>query len=227
MDWQFWGDSLLKISGSLGLVAVLVAVYGDKWRYKLSPPRLSLELSSRNGMAGSIRDPANNMRYLTSALWFHMRVTNQTRWKRVEGVHIILRSIEPTKGNKPFETMWCNAALGWRHDPNPAPKTVGAPAECDLCYILKDPLEVRFSPILKGQAPERFTEPFHIICALQASGIEADSQTRQISICWDGQWSDDPQVLAQQHLVIEDITDKAKARGDFSLREMISVLGVR
>ena len=65
-----------------------------------------------------------------------MRVTNQTRWKRVEGVHIILRHIEPPEGNKePFQTMWCNAAhrlaLVFRHSAVRIVLTMNLPQRLD------------------------------------------------------------------------------------------------
>lgn len=115
-------------------------------------------------------------------------------------------SIEAPDASGDPKSIWDGyAALGWRHDPNPEPKVIGYRAECDLCYILRDPLEVRFSPLIKGQIPERFTEPFQkFVFTLQARGIEADSRLRRVEISWNGKWSDDKDEM-KNYLVVKEV----------------------
>jgi hypothetical protein len=171
--WQFWTDWTVKALAALfTLLAVCAALFGSWLRHRITPPRLSIRLSSAEGMAGIVYtlDPATNKAtYLTSAVWYHVQVENKTRWSPVTGVHIFLLSIEaPEDASGKFKPIWEGyAPLGWRHEPDPKPKTLGYPAECDLCHILKDPLEVRLSPIIKGQVPERFTEPFKFAFTLR------------------------------------------------------------
>lgn len=163
--WQFWTDLTVKALGSLATVlAVVIALFGPWLRYRISPPRLSIKLSKTEGMPAtlySLDSKTNTATYQTSGIWYHIQVDNETRWNPVTGVHIFLLSIEAPDASGDPKSIWDGyAALGWRHDPNPEPKVIGYRAECDLCYILRDPLEVRFSPLIKGQIPERFTEPF-------------------------------------------------------------------
>jgi hypothetical protein len=91
-----------------------------------------------------------------------------------------------------FRPIWTGyAPLGWRHEASPEPKTIGHPADCDLCHVLNEPREARFSPLIKGQAPDTITGAFKIALTVQASGIEADSDRLRVEISWDGEWSDD------------------------------------
>ena len=149
-------------------------------------------------------DPATNKAtYLTSAIWYHVEVDNKTRWSPITGVHIFLLSIEAPDASGKFKPVWEGyAPLGWRHEPDPNPKTLGHSAECDLCHILKNPLEVRLSPIIKGQVPERFTEPFKFVFTVQARGVEGDSDPRRLEISWNGKWSDDRDEM-KRHLVVK------------------------
>jgi hypothetical protein len=208
--WQFWTDWTVKTLGTLAtFLAVLVALFGERWRHRMSPPRLKLELSSREGMLAELHglDRASNEATprSTRGLWFHMRASNETRWKPVTGVHIFLRSIEAPDSSGEFQLIWeGNTALGWRHEPDKKPKTIGPPVESDLCHILKDPLQVRLSPIISGQVPDTFTKSFKFILTLQARGIEIDSSPRRIAISWDGEWSDDRAELARHHFVVKE-----------------------
>jgi hypothetical protein len=160
-------------------------------------------------MAGIVYtlDPATNKAtYLTSAVWYHVQVENKTRWSPVTAVHIFLLSIEaPEDASDKFKPVWEGyAPLGWRHEPDPKPKTLGYSAECDLCHILKDPLEVRLSPIIKGQVPERFPEPFKFAFTLRARGVEAESNPLRLEISWDGKWSDNRDDM-KRHLVVKEV----------------------
>jgi hypothetical protein len=61
---------------------------------------------------------------------------------------------------------------------------------------------VRFSPIIRGQAPDYYTEKFRIAVTLQARGAEKDSNILRVKISWDGKWSDDKDEMKHQHLVL-------------------------
>lgn len=208
--WQFWTDWGIKTLGTLAtFIAVFVALFGSRLRHRLTPPRLSIALSSANGAAGTLHvfDPATNKAtHQTSGFWHHVRVENKTRADPVTGVHIFLLLIEaPDVASGEFERVWeGDAKLGWRHEPDPEPKKIGYPAECDLCHILKEPLEVRLSPLVRGQVPDRFTQPFKLALTLQARGVEADSRPLRVEISWNGKWSDDRAEMSR-HLVVKPV----------------------
>lgn len=189
-------------------LAVFVALFGSRLRHWMIPPQLSIALSSAEGWPGTVYvfDPATNKAtYQSSAIWWHVQVANKTREIAVTGVHIFLLSIEAPDASGIFKPVWDGyAALGWRHEPNPQPKTIGYPVECDLCHILKEPLEVRLSPITKGQVPDRFTGPFKLALTLQARGVEADSRPLRLEISWNGKWSDDKAEM-KRHLVVRPV----------------------
>src|SRR5262245_31382893 len=190
--WQFWTNFAVKTLGTLAtFLAVLVALFGSRWRYRMIPPRLKIVLSSTEGMGGEVFDldrVTNQARHLTNAVWFHIQVDNETRDTPVSGVHIFLLSIEAPDASGTFKPVWeGNAPLGWRHDKNPQPKTIGYGAECDLCHVLKQPPMVRLSPINPGQVPDTITGPCKLILTLQARGVEAESNRYRVEISWDGQ----------------------------------------
>ena len=207
--WQFWIDWVIKTLGTLAtFLAVLVALFGSRLRHRIAPPRLTIAHSSAEGMGGIVYalDPATNKAiHQTSALWHHVKVKNNTRADPVTGVHIFLLLIEAPDASGEFKRVWEGAAkLGWRHEPDPEQKTVGYPAECDLCHILKQPLEVRLSPLVKGQVPDRFTQPFKLALTLQARGVEADLDPLRLEISWEGKWSDDRAEMSR-HLVVKPV----------------------
>jgi uncharacterized membrane protein len=211
--WQFWTDQTVKGLGTLfTFLAVFVALFGSWLRYRIFPPRLSIGLSSTEGMEATVYTldrATNEATPLTRGLWYHVKVENDTRWQPVTGVHIFLRSIEAPDHSRAFKSIWQGyAALGWSHQGDkPEPKTIGYPAECDLCHVIKDPLEVRLSPLIKGQVPDTFTTPFNFIFTLQARGVEADSLPRRFEISWNGKWSDDRTEMTRTNFVVKQLRE--------------------
>lgn len=207
--WQFWTNWTITALGTLAtFLAVLVALFGARLRRWISPPHLSIRLSNAEGMRGSIStfDPeTNKATYKTSAIWYHVQVENKTREAPITGVHIFLLSIEAPDAAGAFKPVWeGHAPLGWRHEADPTPKTIGYPAECDLCHVLKEPLEVRLSPIIKGQVLDTITGAFKFAFTLQARGIEAESKPLRLEISWSGMWSDNKADM-MRHLVVKQV----------------------
>jgi hypothetical protein len=204
--WQFWIDWGVKALGALAtFLAVLVALLGSRLRHWISPPQLRINLVSTDGWPGAIYvlDPSGTARKTADVIWYHVRVENKTRWNPVTEAYIFLLLIEAPDNSGEFKPIWNgNAALGWRHEPSQQPKHIGYPAECDLCHVLKDPREVRLSPLTKGQVPDLFTGPFKIAVTLQARGIEADSDRLRLEISWDGEWSDDRTEM-KRHFTVD------------------------
>jgi hypothetical protein len=175
-------------------LAVVVALFSWRWRNWISPPRLAIDFASEKGFQGTLfkLDPATNRAITNDAIWYHIRVQNLTRGNPVTGVYVFLLQIEAPDAAGVFKPIWDGgAALGWRHEPNQQPKTIGHLAECDFCYIVKDqPPQIRLNPLVPGQAPNLFTGQFQLIFTMQAKGVEADSNRLRIKVSWNGQWSD-------------------------------------
>ena len=206
--WQFWTDWAVKALGALFTVlAVIVALFGLRLRHWITPPQLSIELSSAEGWPGVVVMDSCQI----SGFWYHVRVFNKTRETPITGVYVLLQLIEDeevreTSGE--LKRVWeGSAALRWSFESeNPLPKTIGyRDAECVLCHILKEePLAVLLSPIIKGQAPDRLLLPFKFIFTLQAKGVEAQSSPRRLRVHWNGKWSDDRDEM-KHHLGVEPV----------------------
>jgi hypothetical protein len=209
-SWQVWTDFFLKGLGPLmTFLAVLVALFGARLRHWIRPPQLVIALANADGWKGwlyNLDSTTNRALRSTEGIWYHVRVENGARWDPVTGVHIFALSIEAPDASGDFKAIESsNAPLGWRHEPSIEPKRVGYPAECDLCHIIKSPLQVRLSPLNKGQIPDLFTQAFKIAVTLQARGIEGDSNRLRVEISWDGGWSDDREEM-KRHFVVKPIT---------------------
>ena len=139
---------------------------------------------------------------------YHVRVDDLTRWNPVTGVHIFLLSVEAPDASDELDA---SSPLSWRNEPNPQPKTIGYHAECDLCYVIKEPREVRLSPLIVGQVPSIYAGPFKIAVTLQARGIEADLNPLRVEISWNGEWSDHREEM-KHHLVVKTISSPTGAR---------------
>jgi hypothetical protein len=205
--WQVWIDLIVKVLGTVAtFAAVFVALFGSWLRNKLWPPELRIALSSTEGYASQFfilnDERSGQIRHVTDGLWYFVKVDNTTRWNPVTGVHVFLLSMEEPDAAGQYRVTWFGrAALGWRHEANPQPKQVGYSAEVDLCHVLKQPLQLLLSPIIRGQAPVGFDQPIRMRLTLQASGVEADSNVLRINVSWDGKWSDNKDEM-KRHLVV-------------------------
>lgn len=195
--WQFFMDIGVKSVAALAtILAVLVALFRERLQYRFDPPRLLIALKNERGLPMSLHtyDPNTNQAKASNGYWYHIEVKNNRRWAKATEVHIFLTTIKMPDGFGNFQSIWQGGhiPLGWRNEASQAGKTVGYPAECDLCHVLKDPLEVRLSPLVHGQIPEIIRGQFSMRLSLQARGIETKSEILDIDISWDGGWADDP-----------------------------------
>lgn len=202
--WQFWADWTIKALGTLAtFAAVFVALFNSWLRNWIAPPRLAIALVDSDGYRARLRVYEGVSIRETDGLWYHVRVENRTRWNPANNVYVFMQSIETLNAANEFKPAWAgNAALGWRNDANPQPKSIGHHFDCDLCHVLKNPLQVKLSPIVPGEIPDVYTGPFRIAVTLRARGVEADSNVLRVDIAWDGKWSDDKGQM-KLHLVVK------------------------
>jgi hypothetical protein len=209
--WQFWTDWTVKALAALAtFLAVFVALFGSWLRYVIAPPQLTIAIADTRGYTTELAalkevrtdNKVSKEQYETKGLWYHVRVENRTRWNPVTELHIFLLSIETPDAAGDFRPVWIgHAALGWRHNANPQGKKIGYAAECDLCHVLKEPLQLWLSPIIPADIPLFYSRECRIRLTLQARGMEADSNLLRVEISWNGKWSDD-QVEMMRHLVV-------------------------
>jgi hypothetical protein len=100
MFWWNWWVNVAVATGTI--TAVLVALFGDAFRAKFFPPKLSLELANRNGEATRVQGSAGQ----EEARYYHVRVSNSRRWSPANQVQIVLLQVEEPDPNRNLQVVW-------------------------------------------------------------------------------------------------------------------------
>lgn len=205
--WPLFWTAASAIATSL---AVLVALFGQSFRDKFFPPRLSLRLITADGEATEaiIRSPADEegevKKRRVPARYYHLRVSNARRWSKATDTQVILTRLEERTANGEFDVTWTGAVpFGWRHQElYGVTRTVGADADVDLCSVVKEKwvqLHLLVHPTnLETIRREAMSIQLHI----QAVANEASSAPMRIQLSWDGAWSDDTHEM-RRHMVVD------------------------
>lgn len=205
--WQFWLDWVVQVATAVGTIAaVVVALFGDWLRTRFAPPKLILKLQNELGIKvdptiltapdGSTREAASR--------WYHVRVENGRRWSSATQVQVFLLRVEEPDAAREYKLMWFGEIpIRWRYQEiNPLIRSIGYPADCDLCSVVKGKW-LELHPIITPlELTARRREASHLILTLQARGLEGDSNLLRVRIDWDGQWADDTQEMAA-HMVVK------------------------
>lgn len=199
----FWWNWLVQLATAIGTIgAVLVALFGQAFRARFFPPKLSLRLNSADGeLTTRVQDGrSERVRY------YHLRVSNTRRWSPAHGVHIALLQLEQPGPNGALQVIWQgDIPLGWRHQSLfPLARTIGPDANADLCSV-SEGRRLRLHPLI---APfnldlER-TGPSQLALTLQARGDEVDSPALRIRVAWDGNWNAGAKEM-RRHLAVEEL----------------------
>src|SRR5207244_2254587 len=96
-----WWVNVAVAIGTIG--AVLVALFGDAFRAKFFPPKLSLELSNGNGEAIRVQVGSDRTE---QARYYHLRVANSRRWSPANEVQIVLLQVEEPGLNGDLQVIW-------------------------------------------------------------------------------------------------------------------------
>ena len=205
-----WWVQLAVAIGTVG--AVLVALFGQGFRAKFFPPRLSVTLPDQDGDKAKVRltgteDNAEKER-LEDARYYRLRVSNSRRWSPANQVQVVLIRVEEPTPDDDFAVSWAgNLPLSWTHQQLfPPLRTIGPSSEIDLCSVVKGkglqlhPLIVPFDLKVTRRNAAR------LILWVQAKSSETDSPVLRVEVSWDGQWHDGVQEM-KRHLVITVIDD--------------------
>ena len=201
-DSVFWWNWLVNLCVAIGTIgAVLVALFGQAFREKFFPPRLSLCLSDSGGTPTPERMPNGQS---VQARYYHLRVSNSRRWSPASEVQILLLQVEEPGPNGNLQVTWRgDIPLAWRHQQLfPLARTMGRDADADLCsvrqggplklHLLIEPLNLE---VVRNQAST-------LVLSLQARGSQADSPVLRIRVAWDGGWHDGTTEM-RGHLTVE------------------------
>ena len=218
-ETQFWWNWWINFAVASGtFVAALVALFGQAFRAKFFPPKLSLQILNPDGehakellraeIGGESRERFEAARY------YHVRVTNSRRWSPATQLQVILLQIEEPGSNDQLHVSWLGAVpLGWRHQELfPPARTIGAPADVDLCSVVKGKW-LRLHPLVQPfnlEAVKRSAAT--LVVLLQARASEADSPVLRVKIAWDGKWHDGAKQM-RHHLTVEPYAGNETANG--------------
>jgi hypothetical protein len=130
MFWWNWWVELAVAVGTIG--AVLVALFGQAFRAKFFPPKLSLQLQQGSELSyeGQERVPSR---------YYHLRVSNSRQWAPAHEVRVVLLKVEEPGPNEELQITWeGDIPLTWRHQPVfPLLRIIGPESYADLCSVKK------------------------------------------------------------------------------------------
>ena len=73
---------------------------------------------------------------------------------------------------------------------NPLARVIGAPAECDLCNVVREKW-LELTTVIEILALQRiYREECHLTLTLQAKAQQSNSKPLRIELHWDGHWAD-------------------------------------
>jgi hypothetical protein len=197
--WQWWVDVAIAL-GTIG--AVLVALFGQAFRAKFFPPRLSLQLSDRNGEA--TRESKGEGLPSQPARYYHVQVSNARRWSPARDVRIVLLQVEEPGPDGEPQVIWRgDIPFGWRHGVLfPIARTIGPNAFADLVSVRESrrlQLHLLIAPFNLEVVRDRAST---LILTLQARGNEAESSPLRVKIAWDGEWNSG-EVEMRRHMKVD------------------------
>ncbi len=210
--------------GTVG--AVVVALFGQAFRSKFFPPKLSLNLVSEIVETTQVwltppGVPKNalNVGRGEYARFYHVKVANHRQWSVAKHVQIVLLRVDEQASDGTHMMSWVgDLPLNWRHkEAFPTSRSLGSEATADLCSVIKDKwldIETAVKPNnLRWRHIAKVVEknPIDLILTLQARSDEADSGILQVRLCWDGIWAQDDREM-QRHLSVKEFTSAGLSR---------------
>jgi hypothetical protein len=201
-DTEFWWTWWARVAATIAtLLAVVVAMLGEKLRLLLFRPRLHLRIRQAEGNLGEDRGPgASGAEVVQSCRWYHLRVENQRRrLSPAHGVHVVLTRIEEVGRMEP---LWVEEfPMSWSH--RTGPHTVGPHVDVNLCSVLQQGKE--FALEVAPRAPYGLQRKFGLNRRIRVTFVgrsdETDSDPIRIEMSWDGEWHDDAKEMANHFCV--------------------------
>ncbi len=199
--WLNWGATVA--AGVATLLAVAVALFGQSFRDKFFPPKLSLSILNPKGDLGEVRTATTSEK----VRYYHLAVTNGRRWAMSRNVQVFLTRIDEEGANGEFQLVWAaQAAMRWRHQEfHPVLRNIGPLTHCDLVAVNEKGKQIA---ILVLYAPFNMPQAIDVktptILYLEARGDEGDSSQLKVKVSWDGVWKDGEEEMAR-HLIVEEV----------------------
>ena len=195
-DWAVW-------LAAIGTIAVAVmAIWGDWVRSKLTRPNVAIEGRSLRGDVAKFPNGAR-------AIFYHLQVRNRRGWSPARNCRVLLTTLHRRGPDGQF-----------RREPMPVPfQFIWSPKEFSgTLQTVTDHTVLDFGLVVEGS--DRFTPSLYVIpynfpgyvkrgeavrYTLQAVGDNFASELVTYEVAWDGEWSDNLDMMAG-HLTIRRVT---------------------
>lgn len=201
-----WINTTIDAATALGTVAVAVfAIWGDRFRSWLGPPKLLLEQHNFRGDPNIFTADGKTK---TRVMYYHLKVVNKRPWLPVRNCRVLLKGISrrgpdnifhPFPVIVPSQLVWAPASFA------PILATVTKEHVVDLGLVIEG--QDAFIPALYS-TPNNFEGFVRAGDAVRYElAIEADnfsSDTYQVfEVAWDGVWEFEPEKM-EKHLRIRE-----------------------
>jgi hypothetical protein len=218
-DQQFWWNWGVNLSVAVfTLLAVLVALFGEKLRARFFPPILKLKLLRKEGEKAPLTrlNEQGVVQHVDDSRYYHLHVWNERRWSPAEQVQVFLTRLYEPGPSDDFQLAWAgNVPLRWRDQEFvPLLQTVGAAKDCDLCMVLKKGRTLSLMPlIVPNNLKARWQGKCKFVACVQVRSNQADSEVLRIQVSWDGEWEDGDTEM-QRHLDMKELSSSVGPQHD-------------
>lgn len=209
---QFWWNWYVNLAVAIGtLGAVLVALFGARWRARLFVPKLKVDLLEQFGEATDteITSPEGNKR-TEKARVYYLRVSNQVPWPSASQVQVYIIRVEKPDASGQLQINWSgDVPLQWKfQEIRPLALTIGQAVDCQLCTVVREKWFELHPIIFPMNFQKRYRKPedvpFDIVISLQARSNETESPVCRLKIAWNGLWAEDREEMAR-HMVVKEL----------------------
>ena len=205
--WWNWGANVAVAEGTFA--AAMAAIFGDWIKAHLFRPKLRLALINANGEKASVTlqwQTEEGVNHRTEdARYYRVRVTNESTWPKATQVQVCLVRLEQPGPDGNLQMKWSGELpIKWTHQEiYPLARTVGPPADCDLCSVVKGKWLAIHPMITPLNLQTERTGRTSLIASLQAKSNEGPSPIARFEIIWDGAW-EDGEVEMGRHLIVRE-----------------------
>jgi len=210
MHWYTYVRVVLEILVAVGTLAVAVlAIWGQKIRSVLAPPKLVIEPHNLSGDPTVLRQLDNPQAPGTRVMYYHLKVVNKRPWLPVSSCRVVLKGLtkrgpdnlfHPVTMPVPLQFVWAPAEI------TPPTVTITKEHVLDFGRIVEG--GKCFQPVLYS-----YLNNFQgFVCPREAVRYQLEVQAADFTsprhhvfeVAWDGQWSHVPEEMLK-HLTIREL----------------------
>lgn len=187
-----------------------VALFGERVRLRLFPPRLSVRRPNEVGYLETRTVPvtsgAPGQERRIEERHYRLEVTNQRRNSPAQDVRVVVEAIEAYRPNgTPFLIYRGPIPLRWQHaEAYPTHRTAGSSAVADFLVVAEDrTLRLQTMTVVPDVYAGIYSGHTKLRITVSARGREADSPQLRVVVTWDGQWDRGDTEMAT-HLTIDE-----------------------